>query len=74
MTNLKVAVAALDRLLSEEAGKGAEEGLAYEVAAALKAEAQAGGEAALQQLPPLKQALLEYALEQAEEAGLGIDD
>lgn len=69
VVNLDVAVRALDRLLAEERNKGAEEGLAYELGAALREEAEAGGEGALVGLPLLKQAVLDYALEQHEEAG-----
>lgn len=58
-------VSALTALMATEANKGAEEGLTYELAESLKAEAEEGGANALLNLPPLKQAILGYALDQA---------
>lgn len=67
--NLSFAAKALGLFMDGEAAKGAEEGLAYELAESLKQEAEEGGATALQNLPPLKQAILNYAMESAEELG-----
>lgn len=66
---LSYAAKALEFLMSVEEDKGAKEGLAYEIAASLKAEAEEGNRDALQNLPLLKRAILNYAVEHAEEAG-----
>lgn len=63
--NLNAIVDALDALMDAEAGRGAEEGLAYTVAASLKAEVLEDS-APLENLPLLKKAILDYALAQAE--------
>jgi hypothetical protein len=67
--DLNWAAQALEVFMDEEESKGAEEGLAYEIAGSLKAEAEEGGTTALRNLPPLKQSILDYAIEYA--AGMG---
>jgi hypothetical protein len=68
ISNLEACVA-LGKFLEVESEKGAKDGLAYEIALSLKSEADEGGPSALQNLPALKQAVLDYALGQADNDG-----
>ena len=53
----------LKEFMDSEADKSADEGLAYEMASSLLDEIEEGLPNALQDLPPLKQAILDHALE-----------
>lgn len=55
---------ALKALLASEYNAEASEGLAASIAKSLLEEVRAGGPGCLQNLPALKQAILDYALEQ----------
>lgn len=72
--SLEEASDALEKFLEVESNNDGTDGLAYEIASSLKAEADEGGATALQNLPALKQAILDYALEQADSAGGGDDE
>ena len=61
----KLQIFALESFMAAQTALGAEEGLAYELAASMQNEAQSNESGALTNLPVLKQALLDYVMEQA---------
>ena len=63
-TNRQQTVQALSDLMAEEENKGAESGLAFEILSSLRNEALEDGPSCLTGLPHLKQAMLDYALDQ----------
>lgn len=62
LSDRKVILAKLRKFVAQERNNGAEEGLACELAVSLLEEAKEDGYGCLQNLPPLKQAILTYVL------------
>jgi hypothetical protein len=61
--DVEFAKRALAAFLDNERDKGAEEGLAFEVAESLLDEACKGGASCLEGLPPIKKAILDHCVE-----------
>lgn len=68
LSDRKVILAKLGAFVEQECDNSAEEGLACELAVALLAEAKEDGHGCLQNLPPMKQAILDYVLSEFDPA------